>query len=209
MTRTQSILAALGAVLVVVLFWLLLWTPKSDELAEVRAEIEGVQQEQEMTRTRIQALQAVRDRAPEIEARLAAASSLIPRDTALPSVLRQLQLAADESGAVLLSVSPGRPAPVEETEDDLAAMTVSVQLAGSYFQIVDFLRRVEQPDVTPRGLIWSDLALGVEEYPQLSANLTGTMYASLPSAPPPSDEPEEAEETGDDEDADVEIEVEE
>jgi Tfp pilus assembly protein PilO len=208
MNRIQLLLVSLGAILLVVLFWLLLWSPQSEEIDDVRAEIERVQSQQASTQTRIGALQRVRDEAPEIEARLAAGASILPRDTALPSVLRQLQTAADESGAVLTTVSPGRPASVDELDDELAMIGLTLQMDASYFQLVDFLRRVEQADITPRGIAWEQLSLSIGEYPELNVSLNGRMYALLPSAPPPEDEPE-PEDDDDADDADVEIEIEE
>lgn len=209
MTRIQLVLAGLAAVLVVVLFWLLLWSPQGDEIDEVRAEIEDVEQEQATTQSRIDSLRSVRDDAPELEALLAAGNSVLPRDTALPSMLRQLQTAADESGATLSSVSPGRPQPVEEGEEGLAALSLSAQMEGSYFQVVDFLRRVEQAEITPRGITWSDLTMSVSEYPELAVSLNGEMFALLPDAPPPSEEPAEDDDDDDDEDTDVDVEIEE
>jgi Tfp pilus assembly protein PilO len=211
MNRLQLVLVGLGAILVVVLFWLLLWSPQGDEIDEVRADIDRVQDQQATTQNRITTLRNVRDEAPEIESMLTASASILPRDTALPSVLRQLQTAADESGSVLTSVSPGRPQPVDGAAEDLAMLTLSVQMDGSYFQIVDFLRRVEQADITPRGINWDDLAMSVGDYPELGVTLNGRMYAVLPSAPPPTDEPDdvEVEDEQDEVDVDVDVEIEE
>lgn len=214
MNRLQLILVALGAVLLVVLFWLLLWSPQSEEIEEVRAETERVQDQQATTQSRITALQGVRDEAPEIESLLSASASVLPRDAALPSVLRQLQTAADESGAVLTTVSPGRPTAVDGADEDVALLTVTLQMDASYFQVVDFLRRVEEADITPRGIAWEDLSMSVAEYPELSVSLGGRMYAVLPSSPPPEEVEDEPAEEGDDAmdddaGADVEIEIEE
>ena len=207
MTRVQIVLAALGAVLVVVLFWLLLWSPQQDELEQVRADIETAQDRQRVLAAEREQLRAVRDEAPEVEAELAAAAAVVPTDPALPSALRQLQQAADEAGLVLQAVSPSRPSQVDGAPEGVSAIDVSVQITGSYFQVVDFLRRIEDPSITPRGLVWNDLSVARQEYPDLTVGASGRMYTRLPTAPP--DEPEEEPDQEDEDDADVTVEIEE
>jgi Tfp pilus assembly protein PilO len=187
MNRTVVALSALGAVLVVVLFWLLLWSPKQDELEQAHLDIESVRSEQALTETRIRALEGVREQAPELEAELAAGDAIVPRDAALPSALRQLQTAADEAGAKLVSVSPGRPTAVDG-QPTLGRIPVSVELHAGYFQAIDFLRRLEDPTISPRGLTWANLDMSIDEYPNLMVNLSGQIYAQLAVPPAPADE---------------------
>jgi Tfp pilus assembly protein PilO len=204
MTRVQILLAALGAVLLVVLFWLLLWSPQQEELENVRGQIEDAQARQSQLAAERDALRAVRDDAPGVEAELAAASAVVPSDPALPSALRQLQSAADEAGIVLQTVSPARPSQVDGADQGVSRINVNAQVSGTYFQLVDFLRRIEDPEITPRGIVWNSANLARDEYPTITATLTGSMYTRLPGPPP---EPEVEED--DDEDADVEVEIEE
>lgn len=210
MTRVHWLLAGLAAVLVVVLFWLLLWAPQSEELDEVRAETERIEDEQRLTASRIAALEAVRDEAPQQEALLTASHAVLPRESALPGFLRQVQLAADESNLTLQSVSPARPSPVEEAETEgLHQINVTMQLEGSYFQLVDFLRRIEDPEITPRGVVWNALTISgdAEDHPTLQMGLQGDLFAVLPATPPEGEAPPV--EDDEDDDADVEVEVEE
>lgn len=205
MTRVQIILAALGAVLLVVLFWLLLWSPQQEELESVRGQIEDAQAQQSQLAAERDALRAVREEAPGVEAELAAASAVVPPDPALPSALRQLQSAADEAGVVLQTVSPARPSQVDGADQGVSRINVSAQVSGTYFQLVDFLRRIEDPEITPRGIVWNSVNLARAEYPTVTATLNGSMFTRLPGPPP---EPEEDEDV-DDDDADVEVEIEE
>jgi Tfp pilus assembly protein PilO len=187
MTRQMTLLSALGVFLLLVLFYLFAWSPKSDELAEVRTEIDDAVAQQSLLESQIAALEGVRATAPEIEAALAAAESLVPRDAALPSALRQLQLAADDSGVELLSIAAGRPA-ADDIVPEVASISLAINAEGSYFQLVDFLRRIEDPAITPRVVLFANVSVSIVEYPTLGAALTGEMYALLP-APPVVEEP--------------------
>jgi Tfp pilus assembly protein PilO len=207
MNRQVTLLVAVGLVLLVVVFYLFGWKPKSDEIAEIRAQTDDAVAQQALLESQIASLEDVRANAPEIEAALATAESLVPRDAALPSALRQLQLAADDSGTVLVSIAAGRPAAVEDVPE-LARVAVTITAEGSYFQLVDFLRRIEDPSITPRVVLFENVALSVDEHPTLTAALTGSMFAILP-APPAAEPAPEPEPTETEADVDVDVEVDE
>lgn len=190
MNRQALMLVAVGAILLVVVFYLFGWKPKSEEIAEIQTQTDEAVAQQSLLRTQIATLESVRASAPEIEAALAAAESLLPREAALPSALRQLQLAADDSGVELLTISPGRPA-ADEDFPELARISLAITADGSYFQLVDFLRRLEDPTITPRVILFENVTIAITEYPTLSAALTGSMFAVLPAPPaPPAPEPD-------------------
>jgi Tfp pilus assembly protein PilO len=127
---------------------------------------------------RLRNLEGIRARAPEIEAAIAATDAVLPEEPNLPATLRQLQLAADESGARLVTVAPTRPQANEELE--VGVITVNVTLEGGYFQIVDFFRRVEDPSISPRAIRWASVALTVGEYPTLTVTASGQMFVVAP-----------------------------
>lgn len=218
MNRQLTLLAALGAVLLVVVAYLFLIKPQQDEVTEIRTEIESTQDQQTQVRAQISRLEDVRARIPEVEAAIAAAETILPRDDAkLAAAVRQLQVAANDSGAELTSISMGRPEAVTADADtevtvpaDLASISVTATVGGGYFQIVDFLRRVEDPALTPRAVLWGSASVTLDEYPTLTANLSGNMFAYLEdigvdedgAAPQP-----ETDETETDEDVDVDVDV--
>jgi Tfp pilus assembly protein PilO len=211
MKRATLLLTVLGLVLVLAAWFMFVWSPRAEAITETEASIVDVQAQQATTQNRIAELQGVREQAPQLQAELAAAESLLPRDTALPSALRQLQTAADESQATLVSVSPARPEAVENATPGLFAMTLSAELRGTYFQIVDVLRRLEDPAISPRGIVWDSAGMGVDETaPNLTVTLTGRMFAVLPSPPAPgAEDPEGATaEAADGTDTETEVEVE-
>lgn len=194
MNRSALVLGILGALLIAVLFYLFAWKPKDDRIAEIDEQIETVEQETAQLEQQAMRLREVRASAPEVEAAVVAAESIVPRDVAMPALLRQMQLAADESGADLLNVTASRPTQVEDAQAGLAAMTISAQVNGGYYQLVDFLRRIEDPTITPRGVVWDNMTVTPEEYPTLAAAVSGRIYALLPA--PPAPEPEPTEEGG-------------
>lgn len=190
MNRQTLLLSGLVVVLVVAVWFFFLFQPKQDEVAEIEEEIVGTEQQIVTTQRRIRQLQDVRERAPAIESQLVAAESVIPADPALPAMVRQLQLAADESGVSLTSISPGRPSAVGGDAGDLAQLSLSLSLEGGYFQVVDFLRRLEDPTIVARGILVEGATLSPSEYPTLAVSLSARMFARLtvPAAPAPAED---------------------
>lgn len=196
MSRLAWILLALVGVLVVVLWWFLLWSPTSEEIELTEAETEQVLVQAQQQRQRAAQLRQVRERAPEAEAQLALARTLIPQDVGIPALLRLLQTAADDAGVRLNSISPSAPSPTEIGEATVEVVGVSMAIEGTYFQIIDFARRIEDPAITGRALLWNSANLSPSDYPTLSVTLSGQVFsrdrvvlAPAPEPDPAADDP--------------------
>ena len=190
MTRLYTALGVLGMILVVVLFWLFLLQPQQQDLADTREAITDEQDTQSRLTAAINRLLQARDQAPELEAEIAAAEAIVTDGAQLPALLRQLQLAADESQITLQNVSTGRPSPVPDTvEDGLSEVSLNLQVVGHYFAVVDFLRRIEDPRITARGVLWDTISLSRADYPQLNVSLSGSVFAVITEPAPPEGEP--------------------
>ena len=210
MNRSILALLALAAVAIVALSFMFLIKPKMDDAAELRAEAEDIRAQQSQVRSQIAALEEVRSTSPDLEAELAAVSAIVPETPALPAALRQLQVAADDSGVTLVSVAPGEPASVGvEGLPGLSSISVNLQLTGGYFQVVDFLRRIENPVITARGILVQNVSVTPEEYPTLSVTVTGTMFSILeqPAEDQAEPAPTETETPEGDTDVDVDVDV--
>lgn len=187
MTRQTTLLSVLAAVLVIALWWLFLYSPGQDELAQLEDEIAAAETETASLQQRVAALEAIRARAPETEAAIAQLSSIIPDDPALSAALRQIVAAAEDAGVELDNVTTPRPAEVDELSG-LHSVSLNLTATGSYFQVVDFLRRLEDPAITARGIVFNSLTVTPTEYPLLTLALTGEMFAVLEPVPQPADE---------------------
>jgi Tfp pilus assembly protein PilO len=215
MSRQAKLLAALLALAVVGLFYLFGFKPQEDRRADLQEQVAAARAEQDAARLQVAHLEGVRAEAPRIEAQIAAAEAVVPRSNALPGTLRALQMAASDSGVTLTSVAPGRPVAVEGATNGLSRLDLSVGATGSYFQLVDFLRRIEDPAITARGVVWGNGSISADQdsYPELTANVSGAMYAVLEqlegfrpdgsAAPPPAATPTEGDEGSADADADA------
>lgn len=188
MSRQSILLSVLAAVLVIALWWLFVFTPGQDRLEAVEADISAAEAELVSLEQTIASLEAVRSRAPEIEAAVARVQSIVPDDPALAAALRQIVAAADDAGVEIDGLTATRPAGEEDPAIDLFTQNLNLTVTGSYFQVVDFVRRIEDPQITARGIVFDNLTMAVSEYPDLSVALTGQMFSVLDPVPEPEGE---------------------
>lgn len=198
MSRIGWVLTALLCLLLIIGWYFLIFDPTSEEIAGVREETEFVEGQTAMALARAEQLREIRAEAPAAEADLAIGRSLFPDDPSLPAVFRQLQQAGDEAGVRLSSIAPTAPSNVDYDGGSYAAIGLSLNVEGSYFQVVDFARRIEDPSITPRALLWEGANLSLGEFPELNVTLTGTVFARTASEPRAPDEPPVDDEVEDD-----------
>jgi Tfp pilus assembly protein PilO len=209
------IVGVAGAVLLSLLWYFLLWSPqgkKMDAAEERRETAEQTNDELEVTLQRLQDLEA---RRPELEDQLAQLRRAVPDQPQLARFLLSANEAAERSGVELTTVTPTRPAAdttaaaaapttsttvasgggnaAATTETTVAAapaapsaITLSMLVEGGYFQILDFLNRV---DDLPRIVVVDSLDIGSAESADaenpsgdLGATITARMFTgSAPS----------------------------
>ena len=186
MNRQTLLLSLLALVLIGALWWMFLFSPGREELARLDNDIAAAENETVTLGARIAQLEGIRSTAPETEALIAQLGSIVPTDPALAGAIRQIEAAALDAGVRVESLSTSRPSEMTEVAESapgLHRMAVRMTLTGSYFQLVDFMRRLEDPTVTARGITFVNLSLSASEYPELSAAVTGSMFAILDPVP--------------------------
>jgi Tfp pilus assembly protein PilO len=143
--RARMILTAVGSVLVLVAFFFLFIKPRQNELGEVRDEVEAEQTRTVQLRSELTRLQALQEKAPELEAELARFRELVPRNHEVPNFIFLVQDAADEAGVDFVNITPELPkAPPEGAP--VAEVRATIGAGGGYFSVQDFLRRLYDLD---------------------------------------------------------------
>jgi Tfp pilus assembly protein PilO len=190
MMRRAPLLVAVAAVVLAVAMWFLLFAPEREEQGLLREEITGLAGRQNALRLQIARLEEIKANELDVRADIARLEQYIPDGAAQPSAIRQLQLVADASGVDITSVSfaqpvavPGAPPPpVPDTV--LASVPVSIVIEGGYFQLTDFLRRVEGE--MPRALLVDSVTVTEAQqparFPTLSVNMATRMFTVVPAS---------------------------
>jgi Tfp pilus assembly protein PilO len=140
--RQELILAAVGALLVLVAATLLLVRPTRQATAEARADREAAVTESQTLRDQIKALEALKPNEAELKAKASLARAEFPASPALPGLVDALQDSASLAGVELGTVAPTTPK-TSTLNPLLAEITTTVNVSGGYFEIQDFLVRLE------------------------------------------------------------------
>ena len=229
MNRRAVIVGVAGAAVLSLLWFFLFWSPQGkrlDAAEERKAAAEQTNGQLEVTLARLRDLEA---RRPELEAQLAALRKAVPDQPQLARFFLSAHEAATRSGVELTTVSPSKPtasaaattattaapssgstttttaaagttaATVAPTATAPSAISLSLEVTGGYFQVLDFLNRV---DDLPRIVVVDSLDLGggaADETPapgatggngaggttELTANITARMFTgSAPAGDP-------------------------
>jgi type IV pilus assembly protein PilO len=127
-------------VLLAGLFIWFIYLPKSEEIAQTRAEIAKLQQKLNQAIVRAKALKKFEEEYAEVDAQFQEALKLLPNTKEIPSLLKAItQLGADSQLEFLL-FSPQR----ERPQDFFMEIPVSIEVSGSYHNVAIFFDKVGQ-----------------------------------------------------------------
>jgi len=113
--RQELVIAAVGALLVLVAATLLLIRPTRQATAEARADRDAAVAESQSLRDQIRALEALKPKEAELKTQAELAKAEFPTSPALPGLVDALQDAASQSGVELGTVAPATPRPRRST----------------------------------------------------------------------------------------------
>ena len=187
MTRRQElVLAAVAALLVVIAATLLLIRPTRQATAQAHADRDAATSESQTLRDQIKALEALQPNEAELRAKANQARAEFPDTPALPGLVDALQDAASLAGVELASVAPATPK-ASTTTPQLAEIPTTVTVSGGYFEIQDFLVRLENlvkgsdpGRVPPRSVLVRSVGLTGSQ----SGNATGDSAAAMDGSAP-------------------------
>src|SRR4051812_35665710 len=153
-TRQWAMLTAVVCLAVLAAGWFLVIKPQRTHAAELRTTTQGVESQNATLRSAVSQLRQQQKSLPAQQKLLSQIATKIPDNPALPALIRQLSAAADGAGADLVSIAPGAPALATAraaaatttgtaAAAPLAAIPLTIQVQGSYFNLEQFFSAVE------------------------------------------------------------------
>jgi Tfp pilus assembly protein PilO len=165
-----------GASLAVMLLWfIVLWSPRTHAIAKARERTQLAQQQQDDLRVRIARLKAAQRDEPAKRAEAESLRAAIPDEPNLAQFILDTNDAATRSGIDFLSIAPTPPAAAAGNAPATIALTMSV--SGGYFQVLDFLNRL---DSMSRLVVVKEVTVGgrAAETGRLNVSLNAAMFTS-------------------------------
>jgi Tfp pilus assembly protein PilO len=178
MTRRIVTIAVIAAVGLTGLWYLLLWSPQSKHLQQAHSSVAAAQQQQVSLGQQLSSLRRQQPQLPAKQAQLSRLKGAVPDTPQLDQLLDQLRVAESAAGVQLQSLTPTQPGPLSSGQASgstasttsvaaggLQGITLTMQLTGSYFQVADFVNRL---NALPRLIVLNNLSLS--KAPAAAAN---------------------------------------
>jgi type IV pilus assembly protein PilM len=192
--RTTLIACIAGGVVLILLWYFVLFSPTSKDLNDTRDQVSQVEDQKQELQNTIRHLKELSANAPQQQASLRTLRAAIPANPDLGEFILQANDIAAAAGIDWLSIAPSPPVATTGV-GPASTITVAIQVDGGFFEVLDYLNRLEDMDrlvlvdsinVSSGGAAsGGDASTGVTSgTPDLSVTLTGRMFtgAEAPSA---------------------------
>jgi type IV pilus assembly protein PilO len=171
-TKRITAVAAVGAVLILAIWYLALFSPQSKNLKAAHKAYTAAEQQVNALRTQVAGLQALERQVPHDKAVLASLNQAIPSTPDLKDVLDQLHALAVSTGVELTSVGPS-VSPNANSSGGISSITMTLNLTGTYPQVTNFLKGLT---TMPRTVVINSVSIGGGSAGSLSTSLSTYIY---------------------------------
>lgn len=173
MNRRALIFGAIGSILMLLLWYFMLWSPRQAEIQDAQQRRQAAEDQAATLEGEIRQLQAAQRDEPLKQARRAQLQAAAPDDPALGQFILDVNAAANASGIEFMTITQSPPAPAEGGGLSVIALTFAIE--GGYFQLLDFMNRLT--DLT-RVVVIDSVSLAPGEVGRLTASLGTRMFTT-------------------------------
>ena len=171
MNRKVLALSSVGILAMVGIWYVMLFSPQGSALAQANHRLDMARQKQTELRAQLRALSASKTASATIQAQIDALKLAVPDKASLDTFIDGANGAAAASGVDFVSLAPLPPAvPKGGT---LAELHLSMAVTGSYFQVSDFVNRL---DALPRLVVVDGLTMAADKSGRISAQINARMF---------------------------------
>lgn len=137
--KRNFLLALLGVILITLLWWMFLISPRNGEIADVERETFAAVDAEQRLRVQISQLEEISEREDEYVEALDSLAALIPTDPELDEFIEDVDALAQATSVDLLTLAPSTPAPPVSETSALRDILISCEIEGEFFEILGFL----------------------------------------------------------------------
>jgi Tfp pilus assembly protein PilO len=134
------IITAVVAIVLIVAWYFLLFSPMQRKAADLGTQIESAQSALDMANQEVVKLESYKKTAPQSRAEIVRLGKMLPESEGIPGLIIELSKTAEASGVTITSIARGTTTP----GSPFGIQTVSIQVGGRYFDVEDFLYRLEE-----------------------------------------------------------------
>jgi Tfp pilus assembly protein PilO len=138
--REIYIITAVVAVVLIVAWYFLLFSPTQTKLNDLDQQVQSAQSALDVANQEVVKLESYKKTAPQSRAEIVRLGKMLPESEGIPGLIIELTKTAEASGVTVTSITRGAVAP----GTPFGIQTVSLQVGGRYFDVEDFLYRLEE-----------------------------------------------------------------
>jgi len=138
--REIYIITAVVAVVLVVAWYFLLFSPTQRKLSDLGTQTESAQSALDMANQEVIKLESYKKTAPQSKAEIVRLGKMLPESEGIPGLIIELSKTAEASGVSVTSIARG----TTTAGSPYGIQTLTLQVGGRYFDVEDFLYRLEE-----------------------------------------------------------------
>jgi type IV pilus assembly protein PilO len=169
------IMTAIGLIVAIAAWWFLLYSPRNAALAKAQKQLQDEKQTEQTLKTTLAHRQDLKKNEPKLDLRMAQMATWLPDQPNLAQFINDATAVAKQSGIDFVSIAPAVPAAGAAGE---GVISLSIQIKGGFFQLLDYLVRVEQ---MPRSVVVDNLSLAPsvkDGEVELATSISARMFTS-------------------------------
>lgn len=138
--REVYIITAVVAVILIVTWYFLLFSPTLQQLSDLDTQIQSAQSALDMANQEVVKLESYKKTAPQSREEIVRLGKMLPQAEDVPGMIIELTKTSKASGVSITSITRG----TTTAGTPFGIQSLSIQVSGRYFDIEDFLYRVEE-----------------------------------------------------------------
>lgn len=134
------IITGIVAAVLIVAWYFLLFSPTKQKLSDLDDQVTSAQSALNMAQQEVARLESYKKSAPQSRAEIVRLGKMLPESEGMPGLIIELTKTAEASGVMLVGINRGEIS----AGSPFGIQKVSLQVSGRFFDIEDFLYRMEQ-----------------------------------------------------------------
>jgi hypothetical protein len=133
------IITAAVAVIILVAWYFLLFSPTRSDISTKTDEVQTAEVTLNASKQQVARFESYKETAPQSRSEIVQLSKMLPQTEGIPSLIVALTKTASSAGVDLTSIARG----TSSLGEPFGIQTVNLQVGGQFFEIEDFLYRLE------------------------------------------------------------------
>jgi Tfp pilus assembly protein PilO len=183
MSRKVILIAMVALFGIAAIWYVGLWAPQGASLRKAQASATSAEQKESTLKAQVATLQRQRAGLPALQAQLDQLNQAVPAAVGIDKVIDNVNAVALASGVTLSSLTPpllAATAAGAASVSSAVSMTVTVAVSGTYFQLVDFINKLNS---MPRLAVVDSFSLGTPD--KATGKIATSISARVFVAPAP------------------------